>query len=447
MTEAVTDPWTALRRSLARLSADAPHPPSQGRLAGALALLADAGDDLEIVYTRRREDLTHHPGQISFPGGRVDNGETVEQAAVREATEEIGLDARTVDVLGQLPAFYIPPSRFWLHTVVARWTAPHPLVPAEAEVAEILRVRLSTLRDPDVWRAVRLHVAGWSWAWQLDDDHVLWGATGLLTTVLLGALDPGWNGGVTPESLAPEREVRPWERADAAVPLPRAARIPGVPEVPVEALAYADPRSPHGARTQPLEPAEATRAGTTIGDVVRRLAGEGDRVVVLAGPGGKGAVGVAAASVLAAAGVPVQVVTAGRLHPLAQSLARGLGHLVHEFDGSLRAADLFVDALVGSGIDGTLRGAPRALLHALRHQPVPVVSIDVPTGVDPVRGLVGECVAADVTVALGAPCPGLFHVGLGPFVGDLYAADVGADAPFFGGSALVRIVRGPVPVA
>ena len=59
-----------------------------------------------------------------------------ERTAVRTLVEEVGLDPSTIDILGRLPAFYIPPSRFWLSAVVARWNDPHPLVPAEAETRD-----------------------------------------------------------------------------------------------------------------------------------------------------------------------------------------------------------------------------------------------------------------------------------------------------------------------
>lgn len=191
-----------------------PGPPeSGGRVGAVLVLLRElGGSDAEVIYTRRREDLRSHPGQISFPGGRVDGGETLEQAAIREATEEVGLDPASVTVLGRLPALYVPPSRYWLHPVVARWDAPHPLTASEAEVGEILAVALSALRDRRRWRAVPLSVAGRTWAWQLDGDHLLWGATGAVTAELLTLLDPVWSGGLEPGDLAAQLQVEPWRR-------------------------------------------------------------------------------------------------------------------------------------------------------------------------------------------------------------------------------------------
>ncbi len=211
--------FARLRAALAALPGGDVGVPPGGRLAAALVLLRDAGDgDLEIVYTRRRPDLRAHPGQISFPGGRVDPGETVEQAALREAAEEVALRPDTAVVLGRLPAGFIPPSRFWLQPVVAQWAAPHPLVAAEAEVAEVLHVRVSALRRRGAWHTVRLST-GWSWAWRLDGDHLLWGATALVTTVLLGLLDPDWSGGAAPADFA-HRELRPWADPPAPPPPP-----------------------------------------------------------------------------------------------------------------------------------------------------------------------------------------------------------------------------------
>jgi hydroxyethylthiazole kinase-like uncharacterized protein yjeF len=429
-----------IRAALGRFSSQETAPPQGGLVGAALALLHETDDgELAILYTRRREDLSHHPGQISFPGGRAERGETIEQAALREAAEEIALDTASVELLGALPPFYIPPSRFWLQVVVGRWRVPHPLVAAEAEVAEILTVGLPQLCDAATWRVVRLSSGGWTWAWKLDGDHLLWGATAMVTSVLLDVLDPQWHRGTRPADLAGDREVRPWDRPDAAVPLPRRARLPGVPEVPVDAVGYADPSQLAEGLDAGLQPDALRAAGDATADAVRRLlAGAGARrVLVLAGPGGNGVVGATAGAVLLRAGFDVAVVGASPragMPPAVSSLADGV--VLQPFAGELPDADVVVDALVGGGLDGPLHGVPRDVVLALRHHVVPVVSVDLPSGLDSERGLVGDTVTADVTLALGRPRGGLFHAGLGPYVGDLYAADLGA-AP-----RLLRLVRG-----
>lgn len=448
------DVWTRLRAALDERSSQAPPPPAGGRVGAALALLSDpGGGDLEIVYTRRRDDLAHHPGQLSFPGGRVDPGETVEQAALREAGEECGLDPGSVSLLGALPAFYIPPSRFWLQVVVGRWQRPHRLVPAEAEVAEILTARLSQLRDERRWRVVRLSNRGESWAWELDGDHLLWGATAVVTAALLGLLDPTWNRGLEPGRLGPEFEVRPWARPEARAPRSGPARLAGVPEVVVDGLGAAGPLDPGRAAGDrsaaghrgPVTAEAVRQAGCITADAVHRLlpAGARRRVVVLAGPGGTGATGAAAAAALLADGVDVRVVhPAGScLHRHAEAAAGALGERLRAHDGRLPGADVAVDALVGRGLDGALRGRVLDVVDALREHTMPVLSVDLPSGVHPDDGLVGDTVAADVTIALGTPASGLFHAGLAPFVGDLYlAAGPGDHEP---GEPLVRVVPGP----
>ncbi|MPZ88970.1 MAG: NUDIX domain-containing protein [Nitriliruptorales bacterium] len=447
------DIWDRLRHALAEFPADTLTPPAGGRIGAALILLRDVGEgDLEFVYTRRRDDLRSHPGQISFPGGRVDPGETIEQAAIREAFEEVALDPATATVLGRLPPFYISPSRYWLQGVLARWDAPHPLTAAEAEVAEVLTARLSRLRDPETWRAVRMSTTGLAWAWMLDGDHLLWGATGVLTAVVLGLIDRDWTGGFNPADLPAERQVQPWERArlpgSRQVPTPGPARLRSVAE-----RSLADLPAPEPLARPTIE--DARRLGAAVAEAVMRLpvrladgdareeAGGRAPVTVLTGQGWTGAVGLAAAAALARSGRNPRVVavdTGERLATvglLQDELARG-GTAVEPFGGTLPLAAVVVDALVGRGLRGGLRGAPMGMVEALRYQAPVVLAVDLPSGLDPETGLIGEPLPADVTVALGSPAIGLLLPGLAPFVGDLYVAPAVNGEP-----ALLRVVPGP----
>lgn len=424
----MTDTWTRLRDGLAALGSAGELTPRSGRVGAALALLGPAADgDAELVLTRRHEGLAHHPGQIAFPGGRVEPGETVQQAALREAAEEVALEPTTVDVLGALPAFYIPPSRFWLQVVVGRWREPHPLVPAEAEVDKILHVRLATLREEPRWRMVRLSARGDSWAWDLPGGHLLWGATAMVTAVLLGLVDPGWSRGRTPSSLEPDREVRPWLFAGTTGP-PRPPRLPGVPEVELSSLAVDPPAT--------VDAHAVARAGILAATAVRQLLPSPGtaRVIVLAGPGATGAVGVELAGALASSGVDVLVVSVDGGPPTATA---PVDHSSERFSGRLPPGDLVVDALVGRGLRGALHGAALDAVLALRDVEVPVVAVDLPSGLHPSEGLVGDTVTADVTLALGVPAEGLFRPGLAPYIGDLYLVGAGGE----GIDPLVRVVN------
>lgn len=403
---AAPDAIARLDRALAAIPPDTLTAPEADRLGAVLVIVEQRADgETAIVFTRRRDDMRSHPGQISFPGGRVDPGETIEQAAVREAHEEVALDPAAVAIVGRLPAFYIPPSRFWLQAVIAHWTRPHELVPAEAEVAAVLHVGLSRLKDPASWRTVRLSTAGWSWAWDLGDGHLLWGATALVTAVILGLLDPDWSDGRLPEEFA-HREVRPWEGERRVVDRRLPARLEGVEQRPADDLLAPS-------LTPAATPARVAAAGAAVADAAARLAeGGAGPIVVLAGPGGTGAVGLAAAQRLRDDGRPVVVID-----------SRDAGGPLPE------RPSVVVDALVGSGLRGALRGGALDLVHALRLRARPVVSVDLPTGLHPARGMVGETVSADVTVAIGGIRPGLLLPGLAPFVGDLYVAPLRSGDP------------------
>jgi 8-oxo-dGTP pyrophosphatase MutT (NUDIX family) len=87
---------------------------------------------------------------VSLPGGRVDDGETFEQAALREAEEEVGVDPRTVDVVGRLTPLHIPVSGYLLHPVIGFTVMRPAFQRAEWEVARIIEAPLSLLSDPRV---------------------------------------------------------------------------------------------------------------------------------------------------------------------------------------------------------------------------------------------------------------------------------------------------------
>ena len=145
-------------------------------------------DTLTVLLTQRTEHLSDHPGQISFPGGRVEPTDADATAtALREAQEEIGLLQTHVDVLGRLPE-YTTGTGFVVTPVVALVRPGFALQPDPNEVAEVFEVPLSHLMDPGNHRRHVVEMAGasrefLSMPWSgLDGNgqprrYFIWGAT------------------------------------------------------------------------------------------------------------------------------------------------------------------------------------------------------------------------------------------------------------------------------
>ncbi len=173
---------------------DRPIDPDLGdpRRAAVLIPLIRRTDGTAVLLTRRSDNLRHHSGQIAFPGGRLDPGETAVQAALREADEEVGLPPTRVDVIGSLPAMRTG-TGFDVTPFVAE-VAPDVelglLRPAPGEVDEIFEVPLGFLMDPanHQRREVRWHDGGleqsrsflampWRPDPAADPEYFIWGVT------------------------------------------------------------------------------------------------------------------------------------------------------------------------------------------------------------------------------------------------------------------------------
>lgn len=105
-----------------------------------LILLSDGVAGPEVLITLRSAELRSHSGQPSFPGGALEVGESVRDAALRESAEEVGVDRASVEVLAELPQLYLPPSNFHVTPVLAYWHAPHQLTPEISD--EVVRAEM-----------------------------------------------------------------------------------------------------------------------------------------------------------------------------------------------------------------------------------------------------------------------------------------------------------------
>ena len=149
----------ALREHMrSNLAAFERHPHREEGLhpaAVALALIADAENRPCFLITRRAADLGSHGGQWAPPGGRIDEGESAEQAALRELDEEVGLALSPENVLGLLDDY--PTRSGYVITPVVVWSgSKRTLAPNPAEVAAVYRVPLAELDRPDVPRLRRI---------------------------------------------------------------------------------------------------------------------------------------------------------------------------------------------------------------------------------------------------------------------------------------------------
>jgi 8-oxo-dGTP pyrophosphatase MutT (NUDIX family) len=165
------------------------------REGAALLLIYPIDGNPHVLLTVRGSTLRKHTGQVSFPGGSVDPNESFESAALREASEEVGVAPASVRVLGRLTPLHIPVSGFRLHPVVGIVDARPDFVAAEWEVARILEVPIDVLHDPErIQRETQTREAmGQSYDVEIPyfavEGFKVWGATAMALAEFLALLD------------------------------------------------------------------------------------------------------------------------------------------------------------------------------------------------------------------------------------------------------------------
>jgi len=169
------------------------------------AQAAAVSRDLDVLLLARAKTLRSHPGQVAFPGGRLEPGDGGPiGAALREAQEETGLDPAGVDVLGVLESVPLEFSRHVVAPVLAWWRRPSPVrVVDVAESADVFRAPVADLLDPGNRGVTVIRREGRVWRGPAflvrhdSGDHLVWGFTAVVLDALLTRL--GW--------------TEPWDRS------------------------------------------------------------------------------------------------------------------------------------------------------------------------------------------------------------------------------------------
>ena len=163
---------------------------SGGRVVAAAVLVPLVlHDDPTVLLTLRSARLNSHAGQVAFPGGRAEPGETPEQTALREAEEEVGLDPAKPEILGRLPTL-LTGTGYLVTPVVALLRPPFALRNEPNEVAEAFEYPLAQLLDPAAPELRRQEFRGRMrefWVWP-HERHYIWGATASMLVTLSAVL-------------------------------------------------------------------------------------------------------------------------------------------------------------------------------------------------------------------------------------------------------------------
>ena len=172
------------------LNPEAPRARRTLRPAAVLVPVIARPEGATVLMTRRSDNLASHTGQIAFPGGRLDAGETAVQAALREAREEVALDPAAVEVLGVGDGYETVTG--FMVTPVVGWLAEPPAVsPSPDEVAEVFEAPWDFLMDPANHRRESYQREGepprWFWAMPWKERYI-WGVTAGIVRALRARL-------------------------------------------------------------------------------------------------------------------------------------------------------------------------------------------------------------------------------------------------------------------
>lgn len=158
----------------------------QPKIASTLLLLYPKKSEIYFCLIERQEYKGIHSSQISFPGGRNEEGETIKQTAIRETMEEIGVDPLDINIIGELTQVYIPPSNFLIHPFIGYCDIQPNFKPNSREVKTIIEVNLNDLFKKNVIKKKKMIFSKNGNSTNHDipyfdlNNQVVWGATSVI---------------------------------------------------------------------------------------------------------------------------------------------------------------------------------------------------------------------------------------------------------------------------
>ncbi len=156
-----------------------------------LILLYQDESEIKTVLIKRSEYEGVHSGQISFPGGQYEEIDySLNQTAIREANEEIGVEISKIFIIGHLSKLYIPPSNFEVLPVVAFYQGKPEFRLASTEVVKIIEVKISNLLDKITKQTTKMNVRGFTFNTPYFNIHnnIVWGATAMIISEFIEIL-------------------------------------------------------------------------------------------------------------------------------------------------------------------------------------------------------------------------------------------------------------------
>lgn len=164
------------------------NPDKNARHSSVLLILTENEGKLNVLFTLRSSELISHKGQISFPGGRVEENETYLEAALRETEEEIGLQREHLQILFELSTLYVHPSNSIIHPFVAFLPQKVDFFINPTEVEEVFEIEIDFFRQNynffmESWKFDNENVLVPNW--KIHPKQVLWGATAMILSEFL----------------------------------------------------------------------------------------------------------------------------------------------------------------------------------------------------------------------------------------------------------------------